>query len=1179
MKHGTSRFALLIGILTGLVGSGGFAPVSAIDLSRLPLPAPHVKSTTGATTRQGLKPAAAAGATAARGFAGKKAAAVPATTPTRDLLQAASPGVARFAAIARHGLEARSDLNFLAGDQAVHQLATLMEANGPGLQLDWRPESGTPMILQGSNLLPYAVPSAGDPTTVARAFLSQYGALLRLDDPENEMAPFRVERSSEGFQAVRFQQKYRGLTVWGRDTIVRLDPAGHVTGFGGHYLATPKFVATTARVGWADAQRTLLRELAMRDKREALLDEKHGAAVGLHPQGAATEPPALGYYPAPNGLRLAWRAVVSDGLDYRREAFVDAVTGEFLHDVSLVMNEGVTGHGTDLSNTTREVQAFKVNSDFFLINTTKPMFNPAGPLPNEGKGVIWLINAQNGDGNQLIHVTTTNKENWGNGNRNAISAAFWANIVFDYFQARHNRNSIDDKGMNLQLVTNFKTNYNNAFWNGTFMIFGNGDGNQFSDLAGSLDVTGHEMSHGVTEHTANLVYELQPGALNEHFSDVMGVAVDFFANPGTANFLVGEDVTTPGTPGDGLRNMQDPHNAASPQPASMAEFNNLPNNDDNDHGGVHVNSGIPNRAFFLASTAAGMTVAKSERIWYRCLSQYLVRNSQFVDFRIGLTKAAEDLFGAGSAEQTAVVNALDTVGIPQPGGGGGGGTPPPPPLPDNNGTDFVAAVDSNTGVVFRTHPNGVLDFQQVTAGAVGPGGRPSFSDDGQIMAWVGDDNNVYAARSDGANEIRLTEDANWWSVALNNTGTLLAATSRFEDGTIFVFDLDNAANDKSYVLENQTSSEGATGDLVIFADVLEFAAGTNFLLYDAKNRTTLNGTTRDYWDINLLRLDNGNTLRVFQPLPLDESIGNPTFAQNSDNKMAFDHVKADGNIEVLAVDFQSGNAGLVTNNFTSDGRPTFSGDDHEILYHYRDGVNVDTIFRVTLASDGITGTGDDAVWATEGFWPVWYTIGTARTPVTLVSFTGAWLDAAVQLDWRVADAAGTVGYHVERQVTEGAGFERRTTEIIPAGEGAEGAYRFEEAAPVEAGSAVYRVMAVERNGSVRELGRLAVDRQGGGRAELRPVLLPASPNPFVGNTQVRFVIPERLAGVTGSVTVHDLNGRLVARLLDDARLEAGERALAWDGTNGSGVRLAAGAYFVKLNAGGTSLSQKVILAR
>jgi hypothetical protein len=168
---------------------------------------------------------------------------------------------------------------------------------------------------------------------------------------------------------------------------------------------------------------------------------------------------------------------------------------------------------------------------------------------------------------------------------------------------------------------------------------------------------------------------------------------------------------------------------------------------------------------------------------------------------------------------------------------------------------------------------------------------------------------------------------------------------------------------------------------------------------------------------------------------------------------------------------------------------------------------------------------------------------------------------------------------VERQVTEGAGFERRTTEIIPAGAGASGAYRFEEAAPVEAGSALYRVMAVERNGTVRELGRLAVDRQGGGVAELRPVLLPASPNPFVGSTQVRFVIPERLAGVTGSVTVHDLNGRLVARLLDEARLEAGERALAWDGTNGGGARVAAGAYFVRLTAGRTALSQKVIVAR
>lgn len=1176
MKLGSSRFVLLVGLLSGLLGSGTPAPVRALDLSRLPLPAPHVTPAPPAAGRKDLKIATAPVAGAAAGFAHKKPANGAPTVPTRHLLDAASPGVARFAAIERHGFEGRGDLRFLASDRAVHELAALVEANGAGLTLDWRPETGTPMILQGRDLLPYAVPAATDPTGRARAFLGEYGALLRLDDPAREMEPFRVERGEGGFQAVRFQQKYRGLTVWGRDAIVRLDPAGRVIGFGGHYVPTPRFVVTAARVDWSTAQRTLLRTLAARDKRGALLEGKAAPAGGA----GAAEAPELVYYPAPGGLRLAWRAIVSDGLDYRREAFVDATTGEFLHDVTLVMDEDVLAHGTDLSNTTREVHAFKINSDFFLINTTKPMFNPAGALPNDGKGIIWLINAQNGDGNQLIHVTSQNKENWGNGNRNAISAAFWANIVFDYYKQRHNRNSIDDKGMNLQLVTNFKTNYNNAFWNGTFMIFGNGDGNTFSDLAGSLDVTGHEMSHGVTEHTANLVYELQSGALNEHFSDAMGVAVDFFANPGTANFLVGEDVTSPATPGDGLRNMQDPHNAFSPQPATMAEFNNLPNNDDNDHGGVHTNSGIPNRAFFLASTAAGMTVAKSERIWYRCLSQYLVRNSQFVDFRIGLTKAAEDLFGAGSAEQTAVVNALDTVGIPQPGGGGsGGGTPPPPPLPDNNGTDFVAAVDSGTGLIFRTHPNGTLDFQQITAVPVGPGGRPTFTDDGALMAWVGDDNNIYGARSDGANPTQLTTDGNWWSVALNNNGSLLAATSRFEDGTIFVFDLQNAANDRSFVLQNQTSGQGATGDLVVFADVLEFAAGANFLLYDAKNRTNLNGTAIDYWDINLLRLDNGNTLRVFQPLPLDESIGNPTFAQNSDNKIAFDHVKADGSFEVIAVDFQSGNAGLVTNNFTSDGRPTFSGNDQEIFYHFRDGVNADTIFRVTLAGDGISGSGNDAVWATEGFWPVWFTIGTARTPVTLVSFTGAWRDDAVRLDWRVADAAGTAGYHVERQLGEGAAFERRTTELIPAGGGTEGSYHFDEVAPTGAGAAVYRVMAVERNGAVRELGRLAVDRQGGGVAALRPVLLPASPNPFTAATSVRFVIPARLAGAAGSVTVHDLNGRLVARLLDNASLEAGPRDLAWDGTGLNGGRVAAGAYFVRLTAGSESLSEKVIVAR
>src|SRR3972149_1395074 len=129
------------------------------------------------------------------------------------------------------------------------------------------------------------------------------------------------------------------------------------------------------------------------------------------------------------------------------------------------------------------------------------------------------------------------------------------------------------------------------------MIFGNGNGSAFSDLAGALDVPAHEMSHGVIENTANLIYENQPGALNESFADVFGVLFEFSVEGGNGDWLLGEDITTPKTAGSVLRNRENPAatNVAfnGQQPTKMSEFRNLPNTDENDHGGVHTNSGIP----------------------------------------------------------------------------------------------------------------------------------------------------------------------------------------------------------------------------------------------------------------------------------------------------------------------------------------------------------------------------------------------------------------------------------------------------------------------------------------------------------------------------------------------------------------------------------------------------------
>jgi Zn-dependent metalloprotease len=199
-----------------------------------------------------------------------------------------------------------------------------------------------------------------------------------------------------------------------------------------------------------------------------------------------------------------------------------------------------------------------------------------------------------------------------------------------FFKEVLNRDSLDNAGLELLGHVNFGVGFDNAFWDGTHLVFGNGSGQVFKDLTGDVDVIGHELTHGVTQYTAGLNYTDQPGALNESFSDVFGCCVEQFASgqdAGEFNWLIGEDIMADQLYGEALRSMAHPGTAydnailgKDPQPDSMAGY--VPGGD------PHINSGIPNRAFYLAATELGTVPAA--KIWYGAL-QNLGPNSQFVD--------------------------------------------------------------------------------------------------------------------------------------------------------------------------------------------------------------------------------------------------------------------------------------------------------------------------------------------------------------------------------------------------------------------------------------------------------------------------------------------------------------------------------------------------------------------
>jgi len=243
--------------------------------------------------------------------------------------------------------------------------------------------------------------------------------------------------------------------------------------------------------------------------------------------------------------------------------------------------------------------------------------------------------------------------------------------TFQFYLDTLQRNSIDNAGLPLTATVHYGREYDNAFWNGRQMVFGDGDSTLFRRFTISLDVIGHELTHGVTEFESGLAYQGQSGALNESISDVFGSLIKQYAlkqSAEQADWLIGAELLVPGPGRTALRSMKAPGTAyddpvlgKDPQPAHMKQYVNTVQ----DNGGVHINSGIPNHAFYLAATAIGGNAwEKAGRIWYEALlDPNLKSHASFRAFARLTGTNADRLYGANSAPSKAVHNAWHAVGV------------------------------------------------------------------------------------------------------------------------------------------------------------------------------------------------------------------------------------------------------------------------------------------------------------------------------------------------------------------------------------------------------------------------------------------------------------------------------------------------------------------------------------
>jgi hypothetical protein len=257
------------------------------------------------------------------------------------------------------------------------------------------------------------------------------------------------------------------------------------------------------------------------------------------------------------------------------------------------------------------------------------------------------------------------------------------------------RSSYDGQGAFVTATVHYRKDYDNAFWNGQQLVFGDGDGTVFGRFTKPVDVIGHEFTHAVTQFTAGLTYSDQPGALNESVSDVFGICVKqrlLGQTAAEADWLIGEGIFLRGVQGKALRSMKapgtaydDPRLGKDPQVGDMKDYVHTTS----DNGGVHINSGIPNRAFYLAATAIGGNAWEGAGpIWYAALTSGIGADTDFAGFAAATLAAAQAVSDAAAA---AVSSAWETVGVT-------GGTTPPAGTP----ADRAPGEDENEVSVVRS---------------------------------------------------------------------------------------------------------------------------------------------------------------------------------------------------------------------------------------------------------------------------------------------------------------------------------------------------------------------------------------------------------------------------------------------------------------------------------------------
>ncbi|TWD73390.1 Zn-dependent metalloprotease [Kribbella amoyensis] len=523
-----------------------------------------------------------------------------------------------------------------------------------------------------------------------QALTAQTAAALGLAGGE-ELKVRDVVKDADGTEYVRYDRIFNGLKVVGGDLIVRRS---------GEKVASVTYNRGAKSVGVSSTKPTLSQAAAL-SKGSKAADFKATGNKGALVVFAATGKPVLAYEVVTSGTK-------ADQTPSVLHTFVDARSGAVLAQD----DEIKTGTGNSMYSGTVSIG-------------TSGSYSMTDPSRG-GNYTTDLNGATSGNGTTFTDPDDT----WGNGATSSrqtagVDAHFGAQLTWDYYKNVHSRNGIFNNGQGARSRVHYGNAYVNAFWDGTQMTYGDGSGN--ARPLTSIDVAGHEMSHGVTEATANLNYFGDAGGLNESTSDIFGTAVEFSANNSSdpGDYLIGEKININGN-GTPLRYMDKPSKDGRSYDCWSSSVGSAD---------PHYSSGPLNHWFYLASegtgskviggvnhsstacngaTIAGVGRDVAAKVWYRTLSTKLTSGSTYKDAREGAINSAKELYGADSTQCKGIEAAFTGISVPAGAAACAGGGDPEPPTGDNlllnpgfesgavNWTGTAGPITNNTGRPART---------------------------------------------------------------------------------------------------------------------------------------------------------------------------------------------------------------------------------------------------------------------------------------------------------------------------------------------------------------------------------------------------------------------------------------------------------------------------------------------